>query len=192
MTGIYKITSPTGKIYIGQSVDIKGRKNNYKSLRCKGQAKLHSSLISHGWDKHIFEVVYELPKDVHQSVLNNFEIFYWSQFKEAGCEMLNLKEPGHNGRHSEESKKKLSQIQIGKTISEETKKRMSLSQSGRKHTEEAKLKIKQYFTGRPRKPETIEKMRKAATGVKMSEETKRKMSEAQKRRQELLRKNKSY
>lgn len=34
-------------------------------------------------------------------------------------------------------------------------------------------------------------MRKAATGVKMSEETKRKMSEAQKRRQELLRNSKN-
>ena len=191
MTGIYKITSPTGKIYIGQSVDIKGRKNNYKNLRCKGQAKLYSSFISHGWDKHVFEIVYELPKDVHQSILNNFEIFYWSQFKESGYEMLNLKEPGHNGRHSEESKKKISQVQKGKTSSEETKKKIGLSSTGRKHTEEAKLKIKQYFTGRARTPETIEKMRKAATGVKMSEETKRKMSEAQKRRQELLRNSKN-
>lgn len=188
MTGIYKITSPTEKIYIGQSVDIRGRKNNYKNLRCKGQAKLYSSFISHGWNKHIFEVVYELPKDVHQSVLNNFEIFYWSQFKEAGCEMLNLKEPGHNGRHSEQTKIKLSEIQKGKTVSEETKKKQSLASTGRVHTEEAKLKIKQYFTGRPRTPETIEKMRKALTGKKMSEETKRKMSEAQKKRQELLRK----
>jgi group I intron endonuclease len=191
MTGIYKITSPTGKIYIGQSVDIRGRKNNYRSLRCKGQAKLYSSFISHGWDKHVFEVVYELPRDVHQSVLNNFEIFYWSQFKEAGFEMLNLKEPGKSGRHSKETRQKISEIQKGKTLSEETKKKMSLSQSGRKHSEESKLKIKQYFTGRPRSPETIEKMRKASTGVKMSDETKRKMSEAQKRRQEKIRLNKN-
>ena len=31
MTGIYKITSPTGRIYIGQSVDIYYRWNDYKT-----------------------------------------------------------------------------------------------------------------------------------------------------------------
>ena len=37
--GIYKITSPTGKIYIGQSANIKSRITNYKNARCKCQQK---------------------------------------------------------------------------------------------------------------------------------------------------------
>ena len=32
MIGIYKITNPNGKVYIGQSVDIEKRLSNYKRL----------------------------------------------------------------------------------------------------------------------------------------------------------------
>ena len=45
MIGIYKITNPTNKIYIGQSIDIKKRFNQYKNLQCKGQKALYSSLL---------------------------------------------------------------------------------------------------------------------------------------------------
>lgn len=33
MVGIYKITSPTNKIYIGQSKNIRKRFNNYQNLK---------------------------------------------------------------------------------------------------------------------------------------------------------------
>ena len=57
MIGIYKITSPTGKVYIGQSTNIERRFKEYKSLRCKGQIVLHRSFLKHGFDKHTFEVL---------------------------------------------------------------------------------------------------------------------------------------
>ena len=45
MIGIYKITSPTKKIYIGQSINIEYRIESYKKLiRCKKQIKLYNSL----------------------------------------------------------------------------------------------------------------------------------------------------
>jgi predicted GIY-YIG superfamily endonuclease len=37
---IYKITSPTGKIYIGQTINLLGRIKSYKHLSCKNQRKL--------------------------------------------------------------------------------------------------------------------------------------------------------
>lgn len=33
MVGIYKITNPKGRIYIGQSVNIEQRKQNYKNFK---------------------------------------------------------------------------------------------------------------------------------------------------------------
>ena len=69
MIGIYKITSPTNKVYIGQSWDIKRRWRDYNSVSCKKYPKLHSSIISHGISKHKFEVIHELPEDITQSVL---------------------------------------------------------------------------------------------------------------------------
>lgn len=42
--GIYKITSPLGKVYIGQSHDINNRFKYYFSMRCSGQKHLYNSL----------------------------------------------------------------------------------------------------------------------------------------------------
>ena len=62
-TGIYKITSPTNKIYIGQSLDIDKRWYHYKNLRCKGQPQLYNSLIHHGINNHTFEILEECNPD---------------------------------------------------------------------------------------------------------------------------------
>lgn len=56
--GIYKITSPSGKIYIGQSSNIDQRIKDYKkTIHCKGQVRLYNSLIKYGFDNHVFEVI---------------------------------------------------------------------------------------------------------------------------------------
>lgn len=55
--GIYKITSPTNKVYIGESVDITRRFKSYNNLQCKNQKKLYSSLIKHGVIFHTFEII---------------------------------------------------------------------------------------------------------------------------------------
>ena len=58
MIGIYKITSPSSKIYIGQSIDIERRFNSYKNLtHCKSQIKLYNSLQKYGSSSHTFEVI---------------------------------------------------------------------------------------------------------------------------------------
>jgi len=59
MIGIYKITSPSGRIYIGQSVDINRRLSRYKNLskQVSSSIKLYRSLLKHGPENHIFEIV---------------------------------------------------------------------------------------------------------------------------------------
>lgn len=57
---VYKITSPSGRIYIGSTtLLLKIRFRSYKSLKCKGQIKLYNSLIKYGWDNHISEQLWE-------------------------------------------------------------------------------------------------------------------------------------
>ena len=58
-TGIYKITSPTGKIYIGQSVNIHKRFTRYKNLGCVNQPRLYNSFIKYGVENHVFEIIEE-------------------------------------------------------------------------------------------------------------------------------------
>ena len=60
MIGIYKITSPTGRVYVGQSVRIAIRKKDYSKMRdCKGQPRLYASLVKYSFSEHIFEVIEE-------------------------------------------------------------------------------------------------------------------------------------
>jgi hypothetical protein len=121
--GIYKITSPSNRIYIGQSVNIENRfiaynyydreydcyiKNNRKSL-------ILLSLKKYGTKQHKFEIIEECS----ESELNEKEIFYIEQYK---CNYtkypdyngLNLQEGGNTppkkyGIMSESTKNKISE-----------------------------------------------------------------------------------
>lgn len=138
--GIYKITSPDHKIYIGQTWDFKRRIGQYRNNNIKTQRKIYESIKKYGWQSHKIELVSELPKDVSQKVLNDYEIFYWNCYKRCGFILLNIKMPGSNGKHNSETKKKISAAKkgekhpfFGKTHSSETINKMSKAQSGEKH-----------------------------------------------------------
>ena len=57
MIGIYKITNPENKIYIGYTTDLYKRKSYYKLNKGIGQTKLYNSIIQYGWDKHKIELM---------------------------------------------------------------------------------------------------------------------------------------
>lgn len=146
MRGIYKITSPSGKIYIGQSTNIRVRFYNYRKCdSCKKQRILYSSFLKYGIGAHVFEVVYELPKDCDASVLTNYEQFFMDQFREAGYSMMNLKEAGLHGGHSEETKRKLSVAHMGRPKAKEAVAKQAASMKGRPSA----------MKGKKHSPETI-------------------------------------
>lgn len=109
---IYKITSPSGKIYIGQTNNFSVRYSHYKTLHCKGQVHLYNSLVKHGFDSHTFEILHELPFDASQEVVNNYEDFYLKHFKELGFKVLNIREAGSNGRLAAVTKDKISKSRV--------------------------------------------------------------------------------
>jgi len=79
LTGIYKITSPTNKVYIGQSTDInKTWKYRYNNLndRLKKQPKIFNSLLKYGIENHIFEIIEECS----ENKLDELESYYKQQF----------------------------------------------------------------------------------------------------------------
>lgn len=55
--GIYKITSPTGRIYIGESGNLERRKKEYSIGHCKNQIRLYESLKKYGWEAHQFDII---------------------------------------------------------------------------------------------------------------------------------------
>lgn len=85
-TGIYKITSPSGKVYIGQSIDIEKRWGYYKTKKTNIQPKLQNSFNKYGVTKHLFEILELCSEDT----LNERER-YWQDFYNVIVDGLNLK-----------------------------------------------------------------------------------------------------
>jgi group I intron endonuclease len=147
MIGIYKITNPKGKVYIGSSINIEKRIKYYNSVSCKAQAKLYNSIKKYGWKNHSFEVITECCVDD----LYKLERHYGDLHNVLSSKGLNLILP-KNGevkvgvsdetrRKMSESKKGIKNNFFGKTHSEIARKKIRESQIGRKHTLEHKRKV---------------------------------------------------
>jgi len=148
MVGIYKITSPSNKIYIGQSIHIEKRFKDYKNLHgARNQPALYSSFIKHGVENHIFEVIEECSIEY----LNDRERYWQEHYNTLNRDGLNClltHSTTMSGRLSEETKKKISEGVRASSKnrnykhSEETKKKISIGNRGKKLTEEHKEKLK--------------------------------------------------
>jgi group I intron endonuclease len=163
LTGIYKVLSPTGKVYIGQSRDIKKRFYQYHMKYCINQSILFKSLKKHGPENHVFSIVHELPFDVTQEVLDTLEILYISQYKAVKVLMLNSKEGGYKGKHSVEARKRMSETR-------KLKRKVTKGFTGRKHTEESKQAIRDKMKARVFTEEHKRNISKGSIGKKMSPE----------------------
>lgn len=85
--GIYKITNPSEKIYIGESKDIDSRIYYYKINSCVKQRKLFNSLKKYGWDAHKFEII----EECEVSELYCRERYWQDHYEVIGKNGLNLK-----------------------------------------------------------------------------------------------------
>ena len=85
MIGIYKITSPTNRVYIGQSINIEYRFKQYRWIKAKSQTRLRNSFLKYGVENHKFEIVCECKK----SELHNLETFYQRLYSVTGNMGLN-------------------------------------------------------------------------------------------------------
>lgn len=179
MKGIYKIISPSNKVYIGQSIDIERRFKHYKRLACKEQVKIYNSFLKYGLDAHAFEIL-EL---CDTEDLNNRERHYQDLYDSVanGLNLLYVKSEHFNGGHSDESKKKISDSLKGRTFTDEHKYKIGLGNSRRVKSPETIEKHRLAGLGKKASPETKEKQRQKRLGVPRSEETKKRISEALKR-----------
>lgn len=142
MIGIYKITNPKGKIYIGQTIDIQRRVYQYEKFNCKEQPKLYNSLKKYGFENHKIELIYEC--DIES--LTFFERYYQELYNSTENDNLNcflVTTADKSGRHTEETKRKMSESAKGKKKSVEHIAKLPQNQKGykgKKRSEQTKLK----------------------------------------------------
>jgi len=164
MIGIYKITSPSKKIYIGQSISLEKRLDSYRRMQCKTQTILYNSFLKYGFEKHKVEIVCECEI----SELNDKERYYQDLYSVVGGKGMNCRLTKSSDRSGEHSK--------------ETKEKMSIAATGRKHSLEFKIRNSElkkgntYRLGKKLTDEQKQKISKANLGKKLSQETKNKMS----------------
>jgi group I intron endonuclease len=177
--GIYTITNPEGKVYIGQSWNVEKRWNAHKA-GAKHCLKLIDSFMQFGYSSHKFEYCHLLPDDICQLTMNAYEQLYMDVYRAAGIELLNLREGGGRGKHSEESRQKMCIAQRGKPVSDIARQRMSAARTGMKIPPEIVEKSRLTRIGKKMPPEGVLKSALARTGAKRTDEARLKMSLAQK------------
>jgi group I intron endonuclease len=179
MNCIYKITSPSGKIYIGQTVNLKKRIEAYKGLNCKAQAKLHASLLKYGFEQHCFEVIEHCEKE-ELDQREAFWIKYYDCFDTKHG--LNLASGGNQSRLSKESCKKISAAKIGMVFTDGHRLKLKEAQHkfyssitdeerikkcarfNRPRTEDEKIRISESMRGKVRSYDHQEKLRISMLG----------------------------
>lgn len=158
IVGIYKITSPSGRVYIGQSWNIKHRWIDYGESTTKNQPYLNHSFLKYGKRAHLFEVVHELPPDVHQDTINTYEQLYMDLYRACGIDLMNIREAGSQGKLSEETKRKVSQSLMGHAPWNKGVKGYKI------HSDEYKQKLSESLKGM--KPNNYGKPRSLSASIK--------------------------
>jgi len=68
---IYKIKSPSDKLYVGKTYNLRKRINAHKCSAKKGKnILLHNSIRKYGWDAHVF-IYTDLYKQIDEDYLES-------------------------------------------------------------------------------------------------------------------------
>ena len=132
---IYKITSPTERVYVGQTTKTaKERIIQYKSKRKKkGKSLILRSIEKYGWDTHIFEVIED---NVPFEFLNEREIYWIAKLKTYAAENLDGMNLTRGGDYRESWKNDKTRVERAKM-----RKGEKSPSWGKKWSEETKRKI---------------------------------------------------
>lgn len=154
---LYVKTSPLGLKYLGKTIrdPFKYRGSGLVWLNHIKKHKIRSKDI-------VTEILFETSDETE---LKEKGVYYSKLFNVVeSSEWANLKEENGDGgwseRHTDITKKKMSEIKKGKTLSDDVKKRMSDGQKGKKMSEDTKKKMS--ASKKKMTDETKEKIRQAA------------------------------
>ena len=148
ISGVYKIVNKiNGKIYVGSTVDLEKRKReHFNDLKGNKHCNKHLQRAFNKYNKEdnfIFEIL-EYVEDLHSLVVR--EQYYMDLYKSYDAKYgynICIKADSRLGvKHTEESKKKMSESNKGKYIGENN------PYYGKRHSEEVRIKMSKSSQGK--------------------------------------------
>lgn len=163
---IYKVTSPSGKSYIGQTNNLSRRmeKHRHSSSTCRA---FHNAINKYGWDNMIIEVLYE---GITLEEANKVETQTILELNTLYPNGYNLTTGGDNRRLSEYTKQRISTNSARRGKQNLNKGRTDF------HSPEIRALISTYSKLRALSPEHKERLRQSRIGSKHSDASKQKIS----------------
>ena len=105
--GIYILTSPSGKQYVGRDVNLPSRAKRHLSGNVPECPRIHNAVKKHGADAFSVEII-QYPS-ISDEALNAVERWKIRQLQTLAPKGYNLTEGGDSGKCSEETRQKLSE-----------------------------------------------------------------------------------
>ena len=158
MIGIYKITNPNNRVYIGQSKNISKRLEKYYNLSCSTQPRLYRSLKKYGADLHTFEIIEECEIDK----LNERERYYQELYDVLSSKGMNCLYTKTKDKRREANKNignKISKALTGRTLDPEHVVKIKIALSKRKISDKLREVIGKRYRGKTINREIVEKMK---------------------------------
>lgn len=152
LAGIYKfVNKRNGKIYIGESKNMKGRMNHYTSHTQESRPMI-KAFKKYGFDGFDYYVVESFPLGTPKKILLDREEFWISFYRslnnKIGYNMCPRGTDGTGRVHSKSTRLKIRQFRLGRKHSPETRKRLSETHKGEKHWQYGKSGPETSFWGK--------------------------------------------
>lgn len=123
ISGVYKITSPSGKCYIGQSINIESRFKQHKDEARRGHKnKFYDAMCKYGVDNFTYEI---LAEDLHTKIERDSVEVYYISFYNSMNNGYNMTKGGDGARLVGEANG-----MFGKTHTPEVKQKLSDNRKG--------------------------------------------------------------
>jgi group I intron endonuclease len=162
---LYRLTSPSGKVYIGITKNAHKRWQQHALAADRGsKITIHAAIRKYGFDNFKKEILLTSTF----SYVKEMEVKAVAAFNCIAPNGYNLTKGGDGivgFKHSDKTKTLISTALIGHSVSDKTKESLSKSLKGKKiHTEDSKRKISAYQLGRPKSQEMRERLSSSTKG----------------------------
>jgi group I intron endonuclease len=170
---IYRIKSPSGKIYIGKDEYFPSRMNNHRRIaenlrKIEYNSPIHRAIRKYGWDRMIVKEVDRNAKSVEE-LKRREKIWIWlSNSKNKGYNQTFGGEGTQGFKHSVSTKEKLRRMKLGTKMPEDYCRLLGLRRLGTKHSDETKQRIAASNRGKTVAEATKQKLRVGRLGKPLS------------------------